>query len=219
MVENPISGSRRGRPPIMGADERRAAVLEAAIEVFAEDGIHGAAMDRIARHAGVAKASCYEVFPSKDDLFAEAVVEADARLDAALAIARREASDLPGRARMQRRYAAVFDFAREYPASFRLLTLSWFHRGDDVAETNALSRVLIVDRLAADIRGEAKGSAMSDLGLDRVLASVLFGIAGGALRAVVDDPMLDPRLVVDLLTDFTIGGLERLGADFTEDER
>jgi AcrR family transcriptional regulator len=201
----------------MGTEDRRTAVLDAAIEVFAEDGIHGAAMDRIARRAGVAKASCYEVFTSKDELFSAAVVEADTRLGAALEAARIEASALPRRARMRRRYAAMFDFAREYPASFRLLALSWFHRTDDVAKTHAASRGLIIDRLAADIRRESSGTATSDLGLDRLLAAVLFGIAGGALRAVVDDPLLDPRLVVDLLTDFTLGGLERLGADITED--
>jgi AcrR family transcriptional regulator len=217
MVENPTPGRRRGRPPIMGADERRAAVLDAAIDVFAQDGIHGAAMERIARQAGVAKASCYEVFHSKDELFAAAVAEADTRLGAALETARLEASDLPRRARMRRRYGAMFDFAREYPASFRLLTLSWFHRTNDVVETHQVSRAVIIDRLAADIRRESNGSGAADLGLDRVLASVLFGVAGGALRAVVDDPLLDPRLVVDLLTDFTLGGLDRLGADFTEE--
>lgn len=203
----------------MGAEERRAAVLDAAVEVFAEDGIHGAAMERIARRAGVAKASCYEVFASKDELFAAAVAEADARLGAALEAARLEASELPRRARMRRRFAAMFDFAREYPASFRLLTLSWFHRSVDVAQTHVVTRDVIVDRIAADIRRESSGTAVSDLGLDRVLASVLFGIAGGALRAVVDDPMLDPHLVVDLLTDFTIAGLEGLGAEAPEDHR
>jgi AcrR family transcriptional regulator len=213
MVENAPPGRRRhGRPPIMGSADRRAAVLEAAIEVFAEDGIHGAAMERIARQAGVAKASCYEVFRSKEELYVAAVAEADSRLGATLDTARLESADLPQRARMRCRFAAMFDFAREYPASFRLLSLSWFDRSSEVLQTHQAKRDLIVDRLASDIRREAPGTAVSDLGLDRVLATVLFSVSTGALRAFVDDPTLDARLVVDLLTDFTLGGLDRLAS-------
>lgn len=69
-------------------DSRRAAVVEAAAELFARKGFEGVSMRDIARRAGMLSGSLYYHFPSKDDLFAEvhaaAIARIHARLDAAL---------------------------------------------------------------------------------------------------------------------------------------
>jgi TetR/AcrR family transcriptional repressor of mexJK operon len=52
---------------------RRHAILDAAKQVFYEQGYAGASMDRIAEHAGVTKRTVYAHFPSKHDLFAAVV--------------------------------------------------------------------------------------------------------------------------------------------------
>jgi AcrR family transcriptional regulator len=44
-------------------------LLEAAANVFARDGFHGATLDAVASHAGFTKGAVYSNFKSKDDLF------------------------------------------------------------------------------------------------------------------------------------------------------
>ena len=48
--------------------ERRSAILEAAIDTFAERGFHHARVSDVARKAGVADGTIYLYFKSKDDL-------------------------------------------------------------------------------------------------------------------------------------------------------
>ncbi|HYP48443.1 MAG TPA: helix-turn-helix domain-containing protein, partial [Thermoleophilaceae bacterium] len=50
------------------ADERRTAILSAALEVFAERGYHRTAIDDVARAGNVSKALIYEHFSSKEEL-------------------------------------------------------------------------------------------------------------------------------------------------------
>src|SRR5262249_52878962 len=47
----------------------RSHLLEAAAEVFQEQGFHGATLDEVARRAGFTKGAVYSNFKSKDDLF------------------------------------------------------------------------------------------------------------------------------------------------------
>lgn len=67
----PSSASeKRQRVP---AAERRDALIDAAIEEFAQTGLHGTPVDRIARRVGVAQPYVFSLFPSKRDLFIAAV--------------------------------------------------------------------------------------------------------------------------------------------------
>jgi len=52
-------------------DERRAAILEAALDVFSERGFAAARLDDVAQKAGVAKGTLYLYFPDKEALFEE----------------------------------------------------------------------------------------------------------------------------------------------------
>ncbi|WP_369601377.1 TetR/AcrR family transcriptional regulator [Hahella sp. SMD15-11] len=54
---------------------RRTRILNAAVAAFCEEGFGRTSMDRVARQAGVSKATLYKYFPSKQVLF-EAVVSA-----------------------------------------------------------------------------------------------------------------------------------------------
>ena len=49
--------------------ERRAQLLDSALEVFVASGYHSAAMDDIAERAGVSKPVLYQHFPGKLDLY------------------------------------------------------------------------------------------------------------------------------------------------------
>jgi TetR/AcrR family transcriptional regulator, mexJK operon transcriptional repressor len=58
-----------GRPPAAAGSAKQDAILEAAAEIFLEQGFGSASMDEIARRAGVSKATVYSHFESKPALF------------------------------------------------------------------------------------------------------------------------------------------------------
>ncbi|MGZ4297501.1 MAG: TetR/AcrR family transcriptional regulator, partial [Solirubrobacteraceae bacterium] len=62
--------STRRRVP---ASERRDALIDAAIHEFAQGGLHGTPVDKIARQVGVAQPYVFSLFGSKRDLFLAAV--------------------------------------------------------------------------------------------------------------------------------------------------
>lgn len=63
-------GSGPGRPKDLG---KRAAILEAAKEMFLELGFNGVSMDGIAASAGVSKLTVYSHFGDKETLFTQAI--------------------------------------------------------------------------------------------------------------------------------------------------
>lgn len=64
--------------PSAGDGSVRARLLAAAAELFYEEGVHTVGIDRVIERAGVAKASLYSTFGSKDELIAAYL---EARLD------------------------------------------------------------------------------------------------------------------------------------------
>jgi AcrR family transcriptional regulator len=59
-----------GRPRNPAVDQ---AILRAALELFIEQGVTGASIERIAKRAGVAKTSIYRRWSSREELIAEAI--------------------------------------------------------------------------------------------------------------------------------------------------
>ena len=72
MTAIPVEGARRapGRPRSLEADE---AILEAAVEVFAEVGLESLTMEGVAARAGVSKNTVYRRYPNKLALVVSAV--------------------------------------------------------------------------------------------------------------------------------------------------
>jgi AcrR family transcriptional regulator len=68
--QRPPSRRRNASPPVGGVRER---LLKAADELFYQRGIRNVGIDELIATAGVAKASLYSHFESKDDLIAEYV--------------------------------------------------------------------------------------------------------------------------------------------------
>jgi AcrR family transcriptional regulator len=56
------------RPATEATPEARRRILDAAYELFSRRGIRGVGVDEVVERAGVAKATLYRHFPSKDDL-------------------------------------------------------------------------------------------------------------------------------------------------------
>jgi AcrR family transcriptional regulator len=101
------------------ASERRAGILDAALEVFALRGYHGASIDEIAGAAGISKALIYEHFESKrelhDTLLEHHAGELFRRFQASAA------QGGGGEERLRRGVDAFFGFVEEHREAWRAL--------------------------------------------------------------------------------------------------
>jgi len=76
MATMATSSTTHDQPPArqrVPAAERRDALIEAAVHEFAQGGLHGTPVDRIARRVGVAQPYVFSLFESKRELFLAAV--------------------------------------------------------------------------------------------------------------------------------------------------
>jgi AcrR family transcriptional regulator len=64
---------RPGRPKVVESDERRRAILAAALEAFVELGFARTTTAEVAARAKVSKRAIYEVFANRTELFAEVI--------------------------------------------------------------------------------------------------------------------------------------------------
>jgi AcrR family transcriptional regulator len=103
----------------VSAEQTKARILDAAFREFAEHGVAGARVDRIAKSAGCNKNLIYVYFDSKEALFATVL---DRHLSEAYAGIAFTPEDLPGFARR------VFDYAQGNPDVYRLLAWATLER-------------------------------------------------------------------------------------------
>ena len=104
----------------MSAEQTKTRILDAAFREFAEYGMAGARVDRIAASAGCNKNLIYVYFQSKEALFATVLDQQFSDLYAGLPFT---PEDLPGLARR------VFDFAQANPGVYRLLAWATLEGG------------------------------------------------------------------------------------------
>src|SRR5215472_231015 len=74
----------RGRPRPISEAERRRRVIAAAEQVFLEAGYGDATMDDVATRAGMSKKTLYQIFPTKEQLFAALIAHREDSLIAAI---------------------------------------------------------------------------------------------------------------------------------------
>jgi AcrR family transcriptional regulator len=103
----------------MPFEERRVAILDSALEVFARHGYRGAAIDDIAGAAGISKALIYEHFPSKRHLHIALLERHVGELFERLAES--AATSEPGEVRLRAGVDAFLAFVEARPDAFRLL--------------------------------------------------------------------------------------------------
>src|SRR6202044_749892 len=107
-------------PDVDGVTRGDQLILEAGFREFAEYGVAGARVDRIAKSAACNKNLIYVYFGSKEALFASVL---DRHLSEAYVGLPFTPEDLPGYARR------VFDFAQANPGIYRLLAWATLERG------------------------------------------------------------------------------------------
>ncbi|MFF7938825.1 TetR/AcrR family transcriptional regulator [Nocardia gamkensis] len=108
---------------IKRSDATRQALLRAAREEFAQYGLAGARVDRIAEAAGVNKERIYGLFGSKDKLFDVILIDTLREfIDVVKPLADTEPGAYVGK---------LFDYHRDNPQLLRLLLWEALHRGAD----------------------------------------------------------------------------------------
>ena len=164
---------RGGRMP---RRERRAQLLESALEVFVAQGYHAAAMDDIADRAGVSKPVLYQHFPGKLDLY---VALLDASCDQIIENCRTAlASTHDNEVRVAATIDAFFAYVASDTGAFRLVFES-----DLTNEAGVRERV---ERVTTECSAMIAEVIAEDTGLppeaSRLLAVSLVGMAQVSAR-------------------------------------
>jgi len=152
------AASAPAEPRQRDADRSRLTLLAAARDEFAEHGLGGARVDRIAERAGLDKRLIYHYFESKDSLFL-AVLE-DTYRNIRLAEQRLHLVDLPPAEAVRRLTEFTWNYYLEHPEFLTLLNSENLHRGRHLEQSKRareLNSPLI--QTLADIleRGRAEG--------------------------------------------------------------
>jgi len=132
------------------ANATRARIFRAASDEFAEYGIAGARVDRIAEGAKANKARIYEYFGNKEQLFETVLEEELQRLILDLPLA--DDSDA-----IPENVGRAFDHHQAHPNLVRLLHWEAFHFGTSAIPGQIARRRLYADRAAKLGKGQQQG--------------------------------------------------------------
>src|SRR5918996_1344409 len=195
----------------LSASDRRAAILDDALEVFSDRGFNEASLDDVAARGGISKALIYEHFDSKRELqvalldsFVHELIE---RVVGSIAAAG------DNEARLRAGIEAFLEFADERPAALRLLTRNV--SDPDAGEALDRLREEAAGAVASMMVADAPPPQPGDLALEETSAVLAHLIAGGIQFMAgwwLESPKPLPReRVVEVAMGLYWLGLERLG--------
>lgn len=207
-MATPQEGTTKRR---LSAADRRSAILAAALEVFSEQGFHGASLGDVAARGGVSKALIYEHFDSKRELeralLEMHVHELLGRVTAAITAAEGEEQ------RLRDGVDAFLGFVEERPVAWRLL----FRNVADPDIAEAFARLQEeVSRTIAALMVASAPRQFRDAEPDFEQATEMMAQQlTGAVQSLAnwwDDHRAVPReRVLEMVMDFAWVGLDRLG--------
>ncbi|MFN0030341.1 MAG: TetR/AcrR family transcriptional regulator [Acidimicrobiales bacterium] len=183
-----------GRPRLQSAAARRQALIAAATRALAAD--PEASMESIARAAGCARASAYELFETKEQLLGAVLEEEADQFQRVVLAARASSLGQPLDIAVRARVAAMLGFARARPDGYMLL--SRLALDATVGPAPPLDRVRqeVLDHLERTI-----GPLPA-----RMILGLLRAVALGLAEA---DPEQD-EWTINVTATFIIGGLKEL---------
>jgi AcrR family transcriptional regulator len=196
----------------LSGEERRAAILDSALAVFADRGYHASSIDDIAREAGISKALIYEHFSSKQELYAELIEHHADELFERIATAIAEAGSA-GAARLGVGVDAFYGFVEDHRVAWRML----FREVTDAEVAIVLDRVLaqVTALVAALIAEDPGASAAGDDEVARenaivMLAQMLVGSVQSLANWWADHQEIRRADIVEITMDYAWLGLDRL---------
>jgi AcrR family transcriptional regulator len=186
-------------------------ILDAACAVFAAEGFDRANMADIAARAGTTKPTLYARFGSKDALFAAAVRREYELRKERLFAAYESGGDEPFHRRLHRWTAAYFDFVRERPDGFRLISEG--ERSPAGAAIIERANGEIVDRIAELV---ARISGHETQPGARLVASMISGMLTSCAREAVIRGRVDLDGAAALCEQFLYSALRGLDPDLMD---
>jgi AcrR family transcriptional regulator len=203
------------RPPRkrLSAEDRRAAILDAALEVFSRRGYNGASIDDIAQAAGISKALIYEHFPSKKDLHVSLLERHTQEIFVRLS----QTADTgdPGEVRLRNGVDAFLHWVETHPEAFRLLFRDTFE--PDVAEVLNRLQTQATGAIAALIASEPVQRAPNERWDNAALSieAMAQQLSGSAQSLAIwwhTHPDIEREWLVDRIMEYAWIGLERVRA-------
>ena len=193
------------------AEERRTAILDAAVRAFSANGYHPTSLDDVAGEAGISKALIYEHFASKQELYADLIArnarELTQRVAGALSGVEVEATV----ERLAAGLEAFFAFVEERRDAWRIL----FRDASDPETSAVLDRM--VEQVTAEVTvliaqdpGARQLTRVQDERALRLLAEMLVGGAQSMANWWTEHPEAPRTQLVEIAMDFAWLGLERL---------
>ena len=147
--------SSSSAPP---APQRRARIVEVAIDLFTRYGVRRTSIDDVARQAGIAKGSVYLEVESKDALFRAACQEVADQLvagaEAAAADAQRPLADVVTDVLMAK-FWRLYELVHARPHAAELLQARDAHAGETFRAADARIRAIVVEVLERAAVGRA----------------------------------------------------------------
>jgi AcrR family transcriptional regulator len=196
----------------LSADDRRAAILDAALEVFSRRGYNGASIDEIATAAGISKALIYEHFPSKRDLHVS-LLERHVQ-EIFIRLAQTADTKDPGEVRLRNGVNAFLEWAETNRDAFRLLFRDTFE--PEVASVLDRLQNQATGAIAALMASEPGLQAgESDLDLALTIEAMAQQLSGGVQSLAIwwqTHPDLEREWLVDRVMDYAWFGLKRIQA-------
>ncbi len=169
------------------AAERRQQLVDTALALFAERGLHGTSMDDIADAAGVTKPVLYQHFASKRALFLELLDDVGKSLLASIAAATAGAAG--PREQVEAGLTAYFQFVADHHSSFVLLFGDGSRRDAEFASAVEDVESVIADFIAGLIDADLEDEHRA------LLAHAIVGLAEGASRRWVSSGAIEPAHV------------------------
>lgn len=200
--------------PLVGARGQRTQqrILDAALKVFGEDGYHQCGIDRITKVAGCSRASFYQYFAGKEDVFRHLVGQVGRQLNASVEVLGPLTADAEGWQAIRSwvdRYADIYE---RFEPVFQV-----FQAAIESDEAVAGSSVRASERNVAGIRSRLDTTTLPPRQLDPVIALLLeclprMFVDVTAIHLVFPDAYPDGQ-VRDALTDVVHRSLFGLKAD------
>jgi AcrR family transcriptional regulator len=197
------------------AAARREVIELAAMDVFAERGYHGAAMDEIARRSGVSPPVVYDHFASKPELHRRLL---ERTRDDLLAMWR---ANLDGEGTLERQIAQAFDAWARYVQAHPYAPRMFFRETTGIAELRALHREIAAEAndALAQILGGLPGSAhLQASGAPLAFAMASEVIRGGLTELAIwwsDHPEVSREQIVATAMNAVWLGFERVSGGET----
>lgn len=197
-------------PRIVDKEEKRRVLIEAAADVFAEQGFSGTTVAHVAEHAAVGKGTLYEYFDTKDALFFAVfevfVDEIDQRLEA-LAGGEGSAED-----RLRLMIDGAVEMIVEGLDAYGLTMEFWAASaaGPNAERLTGMFRTTYrrLRRLVAEVisAGQRRGDVDADVDPEAVAAGLVGALDALGLQLWFDRE-IDPRRIAGGFGDVVIRGL------------